>query len=138
MEKSVRGVLKIDDFILLIKRIKDKKTYYVFPGGHKEGNESDRETCIREFREETNLDILPLKHIQDIKEGQAFITSYYLCKLKVNITGSKLPKLKIIGPEVDNNALDNQYKPLWINIHELEGKTIYPDAIIKMIVNGEI
>jgi len=138
MNKSVRGVLKIDDFVLLIKRKKDNELYFVFPGGHKKEEESDTETCKREFKEETNLDIIPIEHIEDIKEGTSFITSYYLCNLKKPINNNLLPKLKMTGPEVEKDQSKNYYKPLWVKTRELKGKTIYPKSIVKMIMNGEI
>ncbi len=138
MNKSVRGVLKIGNFVLLIKRKKNNKLYFVFPGGHKRRDESDADTCKREFKEETNLDIIPKKHINDIEESSSFTTSYYLCSLK-EITGRDvLPQLKMIGPETEKDQLSDFYKPLWVKIDELEGKTIYPKSIVNMIINGKI
>lgn len=138
MNKSVRGVLKINDFILLIKRIKNNELYFVFPGGHKKEGESDGETCQREFKEETNLDVVPVDHIKDIEEGASFTTSYYLCSLKKPINDSRLPELKVIGPELGRDPSIDFYKPIWISISKLKGKTIYPVSIVKMIIHGKI
>ena len=41
--------------VLLIKRFKNNRRYWVFPGGHKRKNEQLIETAIRELKEETNL-----------------------------------------------------------------------------------
>ena len=42
--------------VLLIKRFKNNRRYWVFPGGHKRKNEQLIETAIRELKEETNLE----------------------------------------------------------------------------------
>ncbi len=41
--------------VLLIKRFKNNRHYWVSPGGHKRKNEQLIETAIRELKEETNL-----------------------------------------------------------------------------------
>ena len=47
--------------ILVQNRIKNDWPGINFPGGHTEVNESIEESAIREFKEETNLDIFDLK-----------------------------------------------------------------------------
>ena len=138
MDRSVRGVLKINHFVLLIKRIKKDKLYFVFPAGHKKEEETDKETCKREFFEETSLKVEPIGLIESIKEGRSHTTIYFLCKLEQSVTSNDFPKVKIIGPELEKDPSRDYFKPLWIDISDLADLTIYPDSIVKMIIRGDI
>ena len=60
MHTSVRGIIKNDDGIILIHRIKKNsdveiRDYYVVPGGKMELNESEEETVKREVFEELGI-----------------------------------------------------------------------------------
>jgi 8-oxo-dGTP diphosphatase len=50
--------IHIVDRAILSTRSRGKDTYY-FPGGKREGNESDQETLIREVKEELGVDLIP-------------------------------------------------------------------------------
>ena len=50
--------LYMKDRKVLSTRSKGKDTYY-FPGGKREGNETDLQTLTREIREELSVDLLP-------------------------------------------------------------------------------
>ena len=58
--------------VLLIKRFKNNRHYWVFPGGHKRKNEQLIETAIRELKEETNL---PAKK-ENLKQILAYFSAY--------------------------------------------------------------
>ena len=53
----VAGILIEDDKILLIQHQKNDKKYWLIPGGGNDWGESTKEAVIREYKEETNLDI---------------------------------------------------------------------------------
>ena len=53
----VAGILIEDDRILLIEHTKNNKKYRLVPGGGVDWGESAAEALIREFKEETGLDI---------------------------------------------------------------------------------
>ena len=58
IRKGVRTLLIIDDKIVAIKYKNDEnKDYYDIPGGKIEENESSMAASIREFKEETGVDI---------------------------------------------------------------------------------
>jgi len=52
------ALLYIRDSMVLTTRSKGKDAYY-FPGGKREGAETDLETLVREIKEELSVDILP-------------------------------------------------------------------------------
>ena len=53
----VAGILIEDDKSLLIQHKKNDKKYWLIPGGGNDWGESTKEAVIREYKEETNLDI---------------------------------------------------------------------------------
>ncbi|RRD39944.1 NUDIX hydrolase [Leptotrichia sp. OH3620_COT-345] len=53
----VAGVLIENEKILLIEHSKNEKKYWLVPGGGVDWGESTAESLIREYKEETNLDI---------------------------------------------------------------------------------
>lgn len=53
----VAGILIENDKILLIQHSKNDKKYWLIPGGGNDWGESTKEAVIREYKEETNIDI---------------------------------------------------------------------------------
>ena len=53
----VAGILIEDDRILLIEHTKNNRKYWLVPGGGVDWGESAAEALIREFKEDTGLDI---------------------------------------------------------------------------------
>ena len=53
----VAGILIENNKILLIEHLKKNKKYWLVPGGGVDWGESTAEALIREYKEETNLDI---------------------------------------------------------------------------------
>ena len=80
MIKAVAGVLYSFDStkVLMLKRRDDDRTAtgWCFPGGKRDGVEDIKQTLIREFKEETNLDISPTKLILCADSGKHRIYVY--------------------------------------------------------------
>ena len=53
----VAGILIEDNKILLIQHYKNNKKYWLIPGGGNDWGETAKEALIREYKEETNMDI---------------------------------------------------------------------------------
>lgn len=53
----VAGILIEDNKILLIQHHKNNKKYWLIPGGGNDWGETTKEALIREYKEETNMDI---------------------------------------------------------------------------------
>ena len=66
MKKKARGILFIEDKVMLIKRSVNHGIYYVFPGGTVEEGESFEVALVREFNEELGIRIRPTKMICEI------------------------------------------------------------------------
>lgn len=130
MHTSVRGIIKNDDGIILIHRIKKNsdveiRDYYVVPGGKMELNESEEETVKREVFEELGIYVRVgtrlLKIYNDFDDS---IQIFYECEYVNGIlrTGT--------GPEFTNH--DEYYGEYIIEIikyENLEKINLVPEEI---------
>lgn len=82
---TVKGIVVLDNQILLLKRIRpssDGLGYWELPGGGLEYGETPNQALIRELKEETGLDIIILKPaytFTKIREGYQTVGIGYLC-----------------------------------------------------------
>ncbi len=111
-EKSCGAVIINENKILMIKQ---KSGFFGFPKGHMEEFESEKETAIREVKEETNLDI-------EIESSLRFPISYLQ---KDNMT----KEVVYFIAEAINNEVKLQESELtdfeWVNIDEVENKLTF-------------
>lgn len=125
----VGGVLIKDNKILLTKGGDD----YTLPGGHNQISETSEETIIREFKEETGLDVKPINVIStyenfwkwDDKECHQ-LCIYYRLKL-INENQELVP-----------NPDTKETKFVWLKIEELKNINLYPIGISDQIINSVI
>jgi 8-oxo-dGTP diphosphatase len=116
-----RGIIFIDDNVVLLKRIRKENDkylqYYAIPGGKVENGESLEQACLREIKEEVCLDVTINKYLGS-EEYETGICHYF----KVNYQGGT-PILG--GEEKEHNNKDNYYEVKLININELDNIFIY-------------
>lgn len=91
-----------------MRRIKEKREYFVFPGGMVEKNESLEQAVIREIKEELCLDI-ELDKLLFQMENQGRQEYYFLIK-----EFSGIPQLG--GEEKERMNENNQYYPMWMDL----------------------
>lgn len=130
MHTSVRGIIKNDDGIILIHRIKKNsdveiRDYYVVPGGKMELNESEEETVKREVFEELGIYVRVGTRLLEIyNDFDDSIQIFYECEYVNGIlrTGT--------GPEFTNH--DEYYGEYIIEIikyENLEKINLVPEEI---------
>ena len=119
-EKSCGAIVINDNKVLIIKHIKG---HYDFPKGHVEKNETERETAIREVKEETNIDI-------EIDQNYRYSIKYKpkedTIKEVIYFLGN--PKSSILKPQ-----LEEVEKVKWISIEEAKSILTYNNS--KEILN---
>ena len=108
MQKRAVAIIIKDNKVLLIRRVKEGKEYFVFPGGGVEQGESDKQAVVREIKEELGLNIQVSEPFFEI-ETQEQQEIYFLIK---NFIGE--PKLG--GEEKERMNKNNQYHPGWYKI----------------------
>ena len=136
MEKrvSARAIIIEDNEVLTMFRRKKKtdgsyKEYYVIPGGGVEDGETLEETCIREIKEEYNVDIKVLGYLGS-DEKETTIGHFFHAGI---IDG--VPTLG--GEESDRNNPDNYYEIRRINIDKLNDYDIDAKEFINKAKNCE-
>ena len=130
MHTSVRGIIKNDDGIILIHRIKKNsdveiRDYYVVPGGKMELNESEEETVKREIFEELGIYVRVGTRLLEIyNDFDDSIQISYECEYVNGILGTGT------GPEFTNH--DEYYGEYIIEIikyENLEKINLVPEEI---------
>lgn len=113
---SARAIIIDQNQVLTMFRRKRKddgsfKEYYVIPGGGVEQNETLEETCLREIKEECNVDIKILGYL-GFSEREATIGHFFHAEI---VNGE--PSLS--GGEKKRNTPDNYYEIRKVSLDKL-------------------
>ena len=76
--ESCRAIVFIDGKLVTMKRVKDGRLYYTFPGGGLENGEPQKDCVVRECIEEFGITVEPVKRIY-IYENDKTKQYFYLC-----------------------------------------------------------
>ena len=136
MAKGVRGIILSPDegHILLIKRVRKGKLYYIFPGGGIEAYEDEKSALRREALEETSLHLdkvgaVPM-YVSRSRSGRFGEQTYYLCRASYD-----LPRLSTMSDEFKANSEDNSYQPVWVELMQIKEINLYPRAIKRRLLS---
>jgi len=91
-EPTVGALIMNEDNLLLVKSPKWKHQKWTVPGGHIEVGESAEQAIIREAKEETGLDVVPIKLLlvqeavlsEEYYKPMHYLFLDFLCKAKNN------------------------------------------------------
>ncbi len=130
----VAGIVIQENSILLIQHIKNEKKYWLVPGGGVDWGESLEEALIREYKEETNLDIevkdfLFFSETISPDKNKHVINLYFLVKIKNDSETMK------IGNET--NLSDLKY----VSKEEIQNIKLYPnikEQLMKILNNEKM
>ena len=120
--------------VLLIKRFKNNRRYWVFPGGHKRKNEQLIETAIRELKEETNLSAKK----ENLKQILAYFSAYSLREEVFYLLKKDKPlPIKIIGEEKERNSTANSYRLVWYPLEKIGQikDVLYPEEVKNWLID---
>ena len=76
--KRARAIVIYNGKLVSMYREFDDRSFYVFPGGGMEDNESEEECVIREVYEEFGITVNPIKKVY-VYENERSIEYFYLC-----------------------------------------------------------
>ncbi len=117
----VTAVIVKEDRVLLMKRKKANKEYWLFPGGRVEVGESEQEALEREILEETSLKLVASQQKGSF-EGRGETNPIYLCQVADGIA-----RLHENSPENMLNSVEDHYELVWLDITKvLKLRKIYP------------
>jgi 8-oxo-dGTP pyrophosphatase MutT (NUDIX family) len=132
---SLRGrvIIVEDGKIALIKRVRDGRTYYVFPGGAVEVGETSEEAAAREAVEELGLRV-EVGRLVAVQQFQGCEHRFYTARVLGGTFGSGN------GPEYSQqrDPHDTLYLPVWLEVGKLDEFDVRPPAIAVALRSDEI
>ncbi len=126
MKHSGRVIILKDNEVLLIKRVKNDRTYYVFPGGKAEVGETPEMTAMREAYEELGVQVKLDDCFETIRFGE--IKQYYFF---ATIVGGELGT----GQAEEFITGEGTYELEWLPVEELNKYPIIPTEIVNRLMN---
>jgi 8-oxo-dGTP pyrophosphatase MutT (NUDIX family) len=112
-----RVVIVVDGSVALIRRVRDGRTYHLFPGGRVEAGETAEQAAVREAHEELGVTVClgPVVHRESFR-GEEFVY------VGAEITGGEFGT----GAWPDHADPDSlrrsgTFEPVWVPLAELGG-----------------
>lgn len=123
------AILYDEGKLALIERRRGGETYYLLPGGTVEEGETPEAACVREIREELNLDVEITAELASLTFRES-LQRYYLCRM----TGGTFGKGD--GPEYSAVLPPERgtYEPVWVPLDELSQKDVRPKCVISLFL----
>ena len=121
MRKRSSVIIIENKKVLLMKRVKEGRTYYVFPGGGIEIGETPEEAAKREAFEELGVEVKIIKCISKVAfNGTQY---YYLADI---ISG----KVGTGNGDEFRNTDRGTYTPMFISVSDLSAVNIIPEQVV--------
>ena len=124
MNKKIRAraIIICDKKIVSMYREREGRSFYTFPGGGMEGNETEEECLKREIFEELGIIAEPIKKVY-IYENENNIEHFYLCKHISGQFGTGQ------GEEYQENQTNGLYVPTFVEICEIPNIALMPPEV---------
>ena len=132
-DTRARVVLIEDGRVALIKRVRDGKTYYLFPGGGVEEGETLEQAATREAHEELGVHVeLDAVVYEEDFHGSRFV--YFAARILGGEFGSGLWPDHADRDELAR-AKSGTHEPVWLEIDALDGLDVRPAALVELLGN---
>lgn len=109
-----------DEKILLIKRIKPNRSYWVFPGGGREKGERLEDCLKREMSEELGLRVEKCKKCVTLTDFENGMKETYF------LTEVENAKPEIVGEEKERESENNKYSLTFEELSILDNENLFP------------
>ena len=135
----VRAAVVIVEYarVALIERVRDRHTYFKFPGGRVEDGESPQQAAVREAHEELGVNV-ELGDVIFVAHRDGREQRYYLASIAGGTFGTGR------GTEMmtSGKTAKGTYRPVWVDLTSLTELDVRPRALSEALAswtgNGEI
>ena len=123
--------------VALIERVRDRRTYFVFPDGGVEGGESPQQAALREAHEELGVSV-ELGDLISVAYRDGREQRYYLASIVEGTFGMGQ------GTEMmtSGTTAKGTYRPVWVDLTTLTELDVRPralsDALPSWTGDGEV
>lgn len=130
VRRSGRAIVIHWGRVALVQRDRAGHTYYVFPGGGIERDETPEQAAIREVHEELGIVIRPQKLVAVVRWGEHEMY-FYQSALIGGIFGSGC------GPEFHSYSSERgTYSPVWLDLPSLDDLDVRPKELSSALAAG--
>ena len=123
--------------VALIERVRDRRTYFVFPGGGVEAGESPQQAAVREAYEELGVNV-ELGDLISVASRNGREQRYYLA----SITGGTFGMGRGTEMMTSGTTAKGTYRPVWVDLTSLTELDVRPRALSEALASwtgdGEI
>ncbi len=120
--------------VALIERVRDRRTYFKFPGGRVESGESPQQAAVREAYEELGVSV-ELRDLISVTYRDGREQRFYLA----SITGGTFGTGR--GTEMMKSGTTSKgtYRPVWVDLTSLTELDVRPRALAEALAswNGD-
>ena len=131
-----RGIIFKDGKLVVLKRVKNGETYYVFPGGHIDEGEISRDAAVREVKEETNVACVAVRPLYKSPHASG-MNVFYLCSYKSG-------EVSKTDAEEYSEGYENQigldglakgtFEPMLLDVAEIGNVDLKPNVVRDQLV----
>jgi 8-oxo-dGTP diphosphatase len=116
--------------VALIERVRDRRTYFVFPGGGVEAGESPQQAAVREAHEELGVSV-ELGDLISVAYRNGREQRYYLASIAGGTFGTGR------GTEMmtSGTTAKGTYRPVWVDLTSLTGLDVRPRALSEALAS---
>ena len=123
-------VIVEDGRVALIERVRDRHTYFKFPGGRVESGESPQQAAVREAYEELGVSV-ELGDLISVTYRDGREQRYYLASIKGGAFGTGG------GTEMITSGTTSKgtYRPVWVDLTSLTELDVRPRALAEALAS---
>lgn len=125
--KRVRAIVFMDGKMVSMYRKFQGRTFYVFPGGGMEAEETEEECVKREVFEEFGLVVKPIKKVY-VYENESSLEFFYTCEWVSGEFGTGE------GEEFQPNRDRGVYRPTLLGVRDIPNLPLMPLEVAKAFV----
>jgi 8-oxo-dGTP diphosphatase len=116
--------------VALIERVRDRRTYFVFPGGGVEAGESPQQAAVREAHEELGVSV-ELGDLISVAYRGGREQRYYLASIAGGTFGTGR------GTEMmtSGTTAKGTYRPVWVDLTSLTELDVRPRALSEALAS---